>query len=162
MLAELGQGNRERHVRDVMRDAPFESERASVQRVLTQMQTTGHHLMLLIDEFGGTSGLVTLEDILELVVGNIRSETRFGSEPVPVRIAGEQFVEGRRGLTDLGTELEADFSDEEAETVAGMLLQRFHRIPSADESLDLYGYRWTVVESDSRRIRLVRFRKLAV
>ncbi len=160
VLAELGQGNRDRLVSDVMREAVFESERASVQRVLTQMQTTGHHLMLLIDEFGATSGLVTLEDILELVVGNIRSETRAGSEPVPVRIAGEEFVEGRRGLTDLGAELEVDFSAEEAETVAGMLLQHFHRIPQTDESVDLYGYRWTVAESDERRIRLVRFRKL--
>ena len=160
VVAELGRGNRDGRVREVMRDAPVESERASVQRVLSEMQTTGHHLMLLIDEFGATTGLVTLEDILELVVGNIRSETRAGSEPVPVRIAGEQFVEGRRGLTDLGAELDVDFSTEEAETVAGMLLQRFRRIPQADESLDLYGYRWTVAESDARRIRLVRFRRL--
>ena len=160
VLAELGQDNRERRVRDVMREAPVESERASVQRVLSAMQRTGNQLMLLIDEFGATTGLVTLEDILELVVGNIRSETRAGSEPVPVRIAGEQFVEGRRGLTDLGAELEIDFSEEEAETVAGMLLQRFRRIPQPDESIDLYGYRWTVAESDRRRIRLVRFRKL--
>ena len=160
VLPELGRGNRERLVREVMREPIFESERASVQRVLAQMQTTGHQLMLLIDEFGATSGLVTLEDILELVVGNIRSETRAGSEPVPVRIAGEQFVEGRRGLTDLGAELELDFSDEESETVAGMLLQRFHRIPQAEESMELYGYRWTVAESDLRRIRLVRFRRL--
>ena len=160
VLAELGRGNREGVVRDVMREAPLESERASVQRVLTEMQTTGQHLMLLIDEFGATTGLVTLEDILELVVGNIRSETRAGSEPVPVRIAGEQFVEGRRGLTDLGAELEIDFSPEEAETVAGMLLQRFRRFPRAEESLDLYGYRWTIVDADERRIRLVRFSRL--
>ncbi|MCY3558598.1 MAG: hemolysin family protein [Chloroflexi bacterium] len=160
VLAELGHGRSDRLVREVMREPVFESERASVQRVLTQMQNTGHHLMLLIDEFGGTTGLVTLEDILELVVGNIRSETRAGSEPIPVRIAGEQFVEGRRGLTDLGAELEIDFTEEKAETVAGMLLQRFRRIPQAEESIDLHGYRWTVSESDGRRIRLVRFRKL--
>lgn len=160
VVAELGRGNREGRVRDVMREAPVESERASVQRVLTAMQTTGQQLMLLIDEFGATTGMVTLEDILELVVGNIRSETRAGSEPVPVRIAGEQFVEGRRGLTDLGAELEVDFSEEEAETVAGMLLQRFRRIPQAEESVDLYGYRWTVAQADQRRIRLVGFRKL--
>ena len=160
VVAELGRGNRESRVREVMRDAPIESERASVQRVLNTMQRTGNHLMLLIDEFGATTGLVTLEDILELVVGNIRSETRAGSEPVPVSIAGEQFVEGRRGLTDLASELDLDLSDEEAETVAGMLLQRFRRIPQAQESIDLHGYRWTVAESDRRRIRLVRFRKL--
>ena len=160
VVAELGRGNRDARVRDVMREAPIESERASVQRVLGAMQTTGHQLMLLIDEFGATTGLVTLEDILELVVGNIRSETRAGSEHVPVRIAGEQLVEGRRGLTDLGAELEIDFSAEEAETVAGMLLQRLRRIPQAEESLDLYGYRWTVAQADQRRISLVRFRKL--
>ena len=161
VLAELADGRRERDVRDIMRPALFESERASVQRVLSQMQTTGDHLMLLIDEYGATSGLVTLEDILELVVGNIRSETRGGSEPVPVRIAGEQLVDGRRGLTELGAELEVNFSPEEAETVAGMLLQRFRRIPQREESLDLYGYRWTVADADDRRIRLVRFRKLS-
>lgn len=160
VVAELGRGNREGRVREVMREAPIESERASVQRVLGAMQTTGHQLMLLIDEFGATTGMVTLEDILELVVGNIRSETRAGSEPVPVRIAGEQFVEGRRGLTDLGAELEIDFSEEEAETVAGMLLQRLRRIPQSEEAVNLYGYRWTVAEADERRIRLVRFRKL--
>ena len=160
VLAELGQGNQHRRVREVMRDAPLESERASVQRVLSAMQNTGQHLMLLIDEFGATVGLVTLEDILELVVGNIRSETRAGSEPLPVEFAGEQYVEGRRGLTDLGAELEIDFSEEEAETVAGMLLQRFRRIPKGEEAVELYGYRWTVADSDERRIRLVRLRKL--
>ena len=161
VVAELGRGNRVGQVRDVMREAPVESERASVQRVLGEMQTTGHQLMLLIDEFGATTGMVTLEDILELVVGNIRSETRSGSEPVPVRIAGEQFVEGQRGLTDLAAELEIDLEAEEAETVAGMLLQRFRRIPQPEESIDLHGYRWTVAESDNRRIRLVRFRELS-
>ena len=160
LLGQLGQGRGERPVRDVMREAPMESERASVQRVLTEMQRTGQHLMLLIDEFGAVSGLVTMEDILELVVGNIRSETRGGSEPVPVRISGQTFIEGQRNLTDLAAELNLDLSSEESETVAGMLLQRFRRLPRAEESLDLYGYRWTVVESDDRRIRLVSYRKL--
>ena len=116
-------------VRDVMREAPFESERASVQRVLDEMRTTGHHLMLLVDEFGDTSGLVTLEDILELVVGNIRSEMGTTGEPVNVRILGRQFVEGHRGLTELGAELGIDLSAEDAETVAGMLTHHFHHIP---------------------------------
>ena len=160
VLAELARGNQAEQVRAVMREAPVESERASLQRVLSEMQTSGQHLMLLVDEFGVMTGLVTLEDIVELVVGNIRSETRDGSEPVPVRIAGEQFVEGQRGLTDLGAELELDFSEEESETVAGMLLQRFRRFPQAEEWLDLYGYRWTVVDADDRRIRLVRFARV--
>ena len=161
VLAQLGAGRGERLVREVMREALFESERASVQRVLDAMRISGHHLMLLIDEYGETSGLVTLEDILELVVGNIRSEMGTGGEPVQVRISGRQFVEGRRGLTDLAAELGIDLSAEEAETVGGMLTDHFHRIPRAEEELELHGYRWTVVDADSRRVKLVSFRKLA-
>ena len=162
VLAQLGAGRGDRLVREVMRDVPFESERASVQRVLNEMRTSGHHLMLLIDEYGDTSGLVTLEDILELVVGNIRSEMGTGGEPVQVRISGRQFVEGRRGLTDLAAELDLDLAGEEAETVAGMLTDHFHRIPRANEEADLHGYRWTVVDADDRRIKLVSFRRLSV
>lgn len=161
VLAQLGAGRGDRLVREVMRDVPFESERASVQRVLNEMRTSGHHLMLLIDEYGDTSGLVTLEDILELVVGNIRSEMGTGGEPVQVRISGRQFVEGRRGLTDLAAELDLDLAGEEAETVAGMLTDHFHRIPRANEEADLHGYRWTVVDADERRIKLVSFRRLS-
>ncbi len=160
VLALLGQGRGDERVSRHMRTASFESERASVQRVLTTMQTSGQHLMLLIDEFGATSGLVTLEDILELVVGNIASETREGSEPEPLERFGEQEIEGQRNLTELAAELELDLSEEESETVAGMLLQRFRRIPEAGESLDLYGYRWRVSESDERRILRVRFRRV--
>ena len=147
LLAQLGEGHTQRAVRDVMREAPFESERASVQRVLDEMRTTGHHLMLLVDEFGDTSGLVTLEDILELVVGNIRSEMGTTGEPVQVRILGRQFVEGHRGLTELGAELGIDLSAEDAETVAGMLTHHFHRIPRPNEEATLHGYRWTVVDA---------------
>ena len=161
VLAQLGAGRGERLVREVMREALFESERASVQRVLDAMRISGHHLMLLIDEYGETSGLVTLEDILELVVGNIRSEMGTGGEPVQVRISGRQFVEGGRGLTDLAAELGIDLSAEEAETVGGMLTDHFHRIPRAEEELELHGYRWTVVDADSRRVKLVSFSKLA-
>ena len=160
VLKALGEGGAERKVREVMREALIDSERASVQQVLARMQRTGDHLTLLVDEFGDVSGLVTLEDVLELVVGNIRSEMGSGEEPVRVRIAGEALVEGQRSLTDLAVEFELELESEEAETAAGMLINHFHRIPRAGEALDLHGHRWTVRESDERRITLIGFRKL--
>lgn len=160
VLAQLGAGRGERLVREVMREALFESERASVQRVLDAIRTSGDQMVLLIDEYGDTSGLVTLEDIVELVVGNIRSEMGTGGEPVQVRISGQQFVEGRRGLTELAAELGVDLAGGEAETVGGMLTDHFHRIPRANEEADLHGYRWTVVDADERRVKLVSFRRL--
>ena len=161
VLRALGGGGAERKVREVMRDVLIDSERASVQRVLAEMQGTGDHMMLLVDEFGDVSGLVTLEDILELVVGNIRSEMGSGEEPVRVRIAGEQLVEGQRSLTDLAAEFEIDLSGEEAETAAGMLLDHFHRLPRPGETVDIRNHRWTVRDADDRKIKLISFRKLA-
>ena len=161
VLKELGGGGGGKRVREVMRNALVDSERATVQRALTEMRQTGDHLMLLVDEFGDISGLVTLEDILELVVGNIRSEMGAADEPVRVRIAGEALVEGQRSLTDLAVEFELDLEGEEAETAAGMLINRFHRIPRAGESIDLHGQRWTVREADERRVKLIGFRRLA-
>ena len=160
VLKALGEGGAERKVREVMRDVLIDSERASVQRVLAEMQATGDHMMLLVDEFGDVSGLATLEDILELVVGNIRSEMGSGEEPVRVRIAGEQLVEGQRSLTDLAAEFEIDLSGEEAETAAGMLLDHFHRLPRPGEAVDIRNHRWTVRDADDRKIKLISFRRL--
>ena len=160
VLKELGAGGGGKRAREVMRNALLDSERATVQRVLGEMRQTGDHLMLLVDEFGEISGLVTLEDILELVVGNIRSEMGPADEPVRVRIAGEALVEGQRSLTDLAVEFELELEGEEAETAAGMLINHFHRIPRAGESIDLHGHRWTVREAEERRVTLIGFRKL--
>ena len=160
VLEALNNGRGDEPVREVMRDALFESERASVQQVLDQMRSRREHLAILIDEFGTTAGLVTLEDILELVVGEIPSESGPQQSEVVLRIGGRLFVEGTRPVADLAAELDLELEDEEAETVAGLILTRLRRIPQRGESVELAGYRLTVMGADERRISLVAVEQL--
>jgi CBS domain containing-hemolysin-like protein len=153
--AQASDGEPPGRARDLMREASFESERAPVARVLESMQQSGAHLAVLVDEFGATSGIVTLEDILEEVVGEIRSESGPQRSDVAVRVGGRLYVEAQRPLGDLGQELDADLAHGEAESVGGLILAHLRHIPARGEWISHAGYRFTVLAADSRRVRLV-------
>ena len=155
VAAAYEQGRTDARAQEIMREAAFDSERATVARVLATMQQSGVHLVILIDEFGATAGLVTLEDVLEEVVGQIRSESGPPQDELDVRIGGRLYVEGRRPLSDLEQQLQVDLHSPEAETVAGLLLATLRRMPARGESVEQSGYRFTVMSADERRIGVV-------
>ncbi|MEX2373324.1 MAG: hemolysin family protein [Dehalococcoidia bacterium] len=142
-------------VREVMRPVQYESEHATIARVLDVMQEHASYLVMLVDEFGVTSGLVTLEDIMEEVVGELRSET--GAEEVdePPSADGPRTVEGSMLLVDLSNDLAVDLTDVDANTVAGLILFHLQRFPEPGETVEHEGVRFTVLERDERRIRVV-------
>ncbi len=141
-----------RRARDLMRTVPFESEHASIARVLDLMQASASYMVMLVDEFGATSGLVTIEDIMEEVLGELRSESGFEPEERPVTAEGHNVVEGSMPLADLEGDLDLDFEEIEANTVAGLVLALLRRFPKTGEFVDYHGYRFTVVASDDRRV----------
>ncbi len=142
-----------RHARDIMRPAAFQSEHAPIANVLELMRNRGAHLVMLVDEFGLTSGLVTLEDIMEEVVGPIRSESRDEPESFEAgRQSGRLIIDGSTLLVDLSNELNVDLTDVDANTVAGLLLHHMRRFPQRGESIDASGFRFTVVAMEQRRI----------
>ena len=153
-------GGLEGPVREVMREAIFESELASIARVLEQMKERASYMIILVDEFGATAGLVMLEDILEELVGEIRSES--GEEPgePDIHIGERRVVEGVRSLADLGAELGDDLSHPEAESVGGLKLVYLRRFPQPGESIEHAGYRFTVTDADDRRVTLVTVEQL--
>ena len=154
--AAQASGRGEALAREVMREPLFESERARVAGVLEAMQESGTHLVVLIDEFGATAGIVTLEDVLEEVVGEIRSESGpQRGEEAPVRVGGRLYVEGQRALGQLGAELGVELSHAEAETAGGLVLAHLRHMPARGETVDVSGYRFTVLSADERRVRLV-------
>ena len=167
--------------------APVESELASIARVLEQMKERAsymiilvdefgatasglvtraagargdRYMIILVDEFGATAGLVTLEDILEELVGEIRSES--GEEPgePDIHIGERRVVEGVRSLADLGTELGDDLSHPEAESVGGLVLVYLRHFPQPGESIEHAGYRFTVTDADDRRVTLMTVEQL--
>ncbi len=144
----------DRRAGDLMRTVTFESEHASIARVLEVMQEHATYLVMLVDEFGVTSGLITLEDIMEEVVGELRSES--GATPARDdsirREDGATIVEGSHLLVDLSNELGPDFTDIEGNTVAGLVLAYLRHFPKAGEYVEHAGYRFTVLEAGERRI----------
>lgn len=142
-------------VREVMRTAVFESELASIARVLESMREEASYLVILLDEYGTLAGLVTLEDVMEVVIGKIRSET--GADPITDdRHVGQWLiVDGIRLLSDLGEEVGNDLSHAEAETVGGLVLAYLRHFPRAGESIEHAGYRFTVTGAEERRVTRV-------
>jgi putative hemolysin len=148
-------GRDDRPAREIMRPARYQSERASVAKVLRMMQEEAVYLVLLVDEFGVISGMVTLEDILEEVVGVLRSESGFEAAEEHPSAAERRVVDGSTHLTDLSHDLDVDVTKVDANTVAGLILFHIGHFPQPGEWVDHAGFRFTVVESDARRITSV-------
>jgi CBS domain containing-hemolysin-like protein len=154
----------ERTAEDIMRPATFESEHAPIANVLELMRDRGRYLVMLVDEFGATSGLVTLEDIMEEVVGRLASESGKEPDQPPQQLGrtGRIELEGNALLVDVSNQVDSDLTDIEANTVAGLILAHTRRFPDAGESIDVNGLRFTVLEMDERRISKVAIERLRV
>jgi CBS domain containing-hemolysin-like protein len=129
-------------------------ETMNVLNLLREMRLRKNHMAIVVDEFGGTAGLVTLEDIIEEITGEIYDETdeEEASEITPLG-DGRYRIRSSTHLETVGAELKITFNDEgDYDTLAGFLYSEFGRIPLPGESVDREGYRFEVEEADERRI----------
>lgn len=146
---------------ELVRPAAFVPEGKSLDRQLRDFQRGPAHLAIVVDEFGGTAGLLTLEDILEQVVGEIQDE-RDTDEARPLeRLAADRVrVEGGVALAELEAELEHDFGREDVSTVGGLVLAEFGRVPRAGERIQVNGFALVVEQVSRRRIRRILVERL--
>ena len=147
---------------DLIRPATFVPEGKRLDRQLQEFQRSHHHMAVVVDEHGGTAGIITLEDILEEIVGEIQDEhdTDEVAEIQEVD-ASTWLVEGVTPLADLEALLGQDFGREDVSTVGGLVMAEFGRVPSARESLLLGGYRLTVNHMVGRRVQRVLVHRLS-
>jgi CBS domain containing-hemolysin-like protein len=140
----------------LVRPAAFVPEGKTLDRQLRDFQRGPSHLAVVVDEFGGTAGIVTLEDILEQIVGEIQDE-RDVDEVTPIQVVSEDQlrVEGGVALAELESVLGHSFDREDVSTVGGLVLAEFGRVPRAGEVIDLDGYRLVVEQVVRRRVRRV-------
>lgn len=144
--------------RDVMRSAYFVPETKRVPELLRDMQSNQIHLAMVVDEFGGTAGLVTIEDLLEEIVGEIADEYD-DEEPLVTSLEdGEFLVDGRLGIDELGELIGVDLPDAEWDTVGGLMLGLAGRVPVEGESFELERHVFVADRVQGRRVARVRLR----
>jgi len=157
-MTEMPSGSRK--VSDIMRSAAFVPETKRVADLLREFQQVRFQLAIVVDEYGGTAGLVTVEDVVEELVGEIRDEYDSEAEPV-VREANDAFVfSGKVGIEEMADRLGVDADDGAFETVGGYVLARVGRVPGVGEQFNFDGLQIEILEAERRRIHKVRIRKM--
>ena len=143
----------------LMRPAAFVPETKTLDNQLRDFQGTPAHIAIVVDEFGGTSGLITREDILEEIVGEIRDEHDTETTPAIRQDGGRIWVDGRTSLDDLSAALGTPITHAEVSTVGGLVYSVLGRVPRPGDELTLDGYRVVVERVEQRRVTQVSFEK---
>ncbi|WP_299236133.1 transporter associated domain-containing protein [uncultured Halomonas sp.] len=141
---------------EVVRPTLFVPESKRLNSLLKEFQSTHNHMAIVVDEYGGTAGIVTIEDILEEIVGEIEDEHDADDEE-DIRDLGEgrYAIRALTPIEDFNERFETHFSDEEFDTLGGLVMQRFGHLPARGEHTIIGGWRFTVLNADNRRIRLL-------
>jgi putative hemolysin len=143
-------------LKSLMRPATYVPETKRIDDLLREMQKARLQMAVVIDEYGGAVGIVTVEDIVEQVVGEIHDEHDRTGSTVERLPDGSYRVAGRERVQDLNDALDWDLPTGDFETVAGLILATVHRIPLVGEEFQVGRYTFTVLEADQRRILTIR------
>jgi magnesium and cobalt transporter len=141
-------------LKETLRPAVFVPESKRLNVLLRDFRANRNHIAIVVDEYGGVSGLVTIEDVLEQIVGDIEDEYDFDeSEDNIIAEANSRFrVKAQTEIADFNSHFDTDFADDEFDTVGGLVLQAFGRLPKRGETTTIGGFRFRVVRADSRRL----------
>jgi CBS domain containing-hemolysin-like protein len=155
VLKALHQGKQDMPLDEIVREAHFVPESKRVADLLREMQRDKFHVALVTDEYGSLSGLISLEDLLEELVGDITDEYD-QEEPEIEKLSDDLYrVSGKASIDDVNEKLEVELPDEEWDTVAGLVLDVFGRIPKKGEHVTFQGLRLTAEQVQGRRIAKV-------
>ncbi|MHC4556872.1 MAG: hemolysin family protein [Planctomycetota bacterium] len=162
LLTEIGKDPADFKLRDKMRDVYFVPETKPLRVLLHEFQNQKLHITVVLDEYGGTAGIVTLEDILEELVGEITDEYE-ETPPEPIKKIDQNTIEAdaRTYIDDLNDEFELNLpEDEDYETIGGFVFSRLGYIPKANESFDYENLKFTIASAEARRIKRITIQKV--
>ena len=153
----LFDNKKEFHIRDILREAYFTYEYKSISELLVEMREASFNIAIVLDEYGETAGLITLEDLLEEIVGEIRDEYDENEEDDFKEINRfEYVVEGSTNLDDLNDELHTKLESEDYDSLGGFIIERLDRLPELnDEVTTIDGIRLVVESLDKNRVEKV-------
>jgi magnesium and cobalt transporter len=148
-----GKGGR---VESIMRNALFVPESKRLNILLREFRTSRTHMAIVVDEYGGCAGLVTIEDVLEQIVGDIEDEHDFGEEVYIFKKSDAQYrLKALTPIDEFNSYFTAHLNDQEFDTVGGLIVSHFGHVPHRGEQAVINGYQFTVLRADARRVHLL-------
>jgi magnesium and cobalt transporter len=157
LLAYCGpDGAKDFSVRDILRPAVFIPESKRLNVLLKEFRASRNHMAIVVDEYGGVAGLVTIEDVLEQIVGEIVDEHDIEEDAYIKKHNDNVYaVKALTPIEEFNNYFSSSFSDAEFDTIGGLVMQRFGRLPRRGEVISIDRFRFKVLNADSRRIHLV-------
>ena len=144
-------------MRDLLRPAIFVPESKRLNVLLKEFRANRNHIAVVVDEFGGVAGLVTIEDVLEQIVGDIEDEHDFDDENFILKRSDKHFtLKGLTPIEEFNEFFDTNFSDEEFDTIGGLVINEFGHMPKRGETTRLGRFHFRVLHADRRRVHLLR------
>jgi len=149
-------------VRDMLRPAVFIPESKRLNVLLREFRASRNHIAIVVDEYGGVAGLVTIEDVLEQIVGDIEDEYDYDeAEDNILKLDASAFrVKAQTEIGDFNLAMGASFADDEFDTVGGLVTHAFGRVPKRGEVVEIGDLRFQVLRADSRRVHSLRVERV--
>ena len=143
-------------IREILRPPTFVPESKRLNQLLKEFKETRNHMAIVVDEYGGTAGLITIEDVLEQIVGEIEDEHDFDEEThIKSRNDGTFAVKAVTPVDDFNEFFETRLDEEEFDTIGGVVLKEFGHLPRRGETIQCQGLQFTIANADNRVIRLL-------
>ncbi len=144
------------NLKDIIRSAVVIPESKQVNILLNEFRTTRNHMAIIIDEYGGVAGLVTIEDILEEIVGDIDDEYDNHEDPYIMKVTEQVFrVNALTMITEFNEQFNTGFDDSEFDTIGGLVASEAGRLPDTGEVIEVSGLKFKIIKADKRRVEFV-------
>lgn len=144
------------NIRDHLRPAVFVPESKRLNVLLKEFRASRNHMAIVVDEYGSAAGVVTIEDVLEQIVGDIEDEHDFDEGAfIYKRRKGEYTVKARTSIEEFNEHFGSNLDGGDLDTVGGLVVHAFGHLPKRSERIDIEGYRFTIMRADSRRVHLL-------
>ena len=160
LLEQIHQGNIHKKAREVAKPVIMAPESKPLDELLTELKRKSLQMAIIVGEFGGTSGLVTVEDIVEEIVGEIPDEYDENEEPIKVMPNGEVVIDGKLNLEEINEKLGTNFSNEHYDTIGGYVFGLIGQEPKKGDQVEDSGFLFIVEEKERQRVKRIRLKPL--
>jgi len=148
-------------LREIMRPAVFIPESKRLNVLLREFRARRNHMAIVVDEYGGVAGMVTIENVLEQIVGEIEDEHDIDDDAPILQRNGSMFtIKALTPVEDFNEHFDANWNDEDFDTVGGLVVNQFGHLPERDEKITIGRFQFTVIRADNRRIHLLEMQML--